>query len=289
MGNHNARTHPRPYLQVLMVESSATEEEMIQVASDGDVGNNKWSAEEDQDELATRPMGILVIDSTVISSSANSISPYTCETISRRPRSPREAPDLYVYCSYRNWDLAKKQIELNRGLDYVSTNRRFSVLHVAVENNAPVELIRLILAKGVNPNFIETLFDQTPLHIIMKNLQGQAGNPLQTLELLLSNGADVNAKAKYGRTPLYCAIKHHVPERLVAYLLLYGALVTRDVMIFAREKSRREIVNLLDRTRTMSVLCSARLLRKKRRSPSTVSVGSLPIELVRELQKMLFN
>jgi len=221
---------------------------------------------------------ILVIDSSTISSSST-LAPSSCDY--RRPRNSREAPDLYVYCSYRNWELAKKQIELNRGLDYVSTNRRFSVLHVAVENNAPVELVRMLLKKGQDPNVNETLFKQTPLHVVMKILE--EGNPFLLLDLLIRTGADVNAKAKYDRTPLYFAIKHRVPERAVAYLLRSGAIPTKEVIIFAREKSRREIVTLLDKVTLMTVVCS--VYRKRSRS----SLQILPSELLRELSKMLFG
>jgi hypothetical protein len=113
---------------------------------------------------------------------------------SRRQRGPRDTPDLYVYVSYRNWDLARRQIEIDRGLDYVSTNRRFSVLHVAVENNAPVDIVERLLAKGLSVNVHDSLFNQTPLHILMKVLNEE--NSYAVLSCLLEAGADVNARAK---------------------------------------------------------------------------------------------
>jgi len=117
-------------------------------------------------------------------------------------RSLRLAPDLYVYLSYRNWYLARKHIDLELGLDYVSTNRRFSVLHVAVENCAPTDVVSRIMDKGISVNLPESLFDQTPLHILMKSLGDR--NSFEILELLLKYGADVNASAKVRRIPCDC-------------------------------------------------------------------------------------
>jgi ankyrin repeat protein len=220
----------------------------------------------------------VVIDPAAISSSP---------TYEKRVWNVREAADLYVYCSYRNWDLAREQVELNRGLDYVSTNRRFSVLHVAVENNAPVDLICSLLFKGVNPNVRECLFKQTALHVIMKVMEGE-GNPLQVMEVLIDQGADVNAKAKYDRTPLYFALKHRVSVNVVARLLQAGATISRDLIIFAREKSLKDIVNLLEKVRIMVALCSVHLPsnRQKRRTSET-TIDRLPKELFRELKVML--
>jgi len=221
----------------------------------------------------------LVVDQKVIIS-----PPIQTETI-RKQRSPRETPDLYVYASYRNWDLARKQIELHRGLDYISTNRRFSVLHVAVENNAPVDVVKFMLAKGIDANIAETLFQQAPLHILMKILD--EGNSFDILKTLLEAGADVNCRAKYGRTPLYCAIKYRVPERAVIHLLKSGALVHSDELIFAREKSTRSIAMTLEKVAILTCICSTHLGRRlAHRSKSPI--GILPMELYRELKKYLY-
>lgn len=256
MGNHGSKTHPTPHTQHTQKARVVTVNEQ------------------------NSP---LALDSKLVITAQTPIS----ESSVRKQRSPRETPDLYVYASYRNWELAKKQIELNRGLEYVSTNRRFSVLHVAVENNAPVEVVQMILAKGMDPNVVDTLFTQSPLHIVMKVLDER--NAFQMMKALVEANANVNAKAKYGRTPLYCAIKYRVPERTIVYLLQSGAIVQREELIFAREKSTREIALLIERVSIMTCLCSSRYFNFKSGSHrNQTNLGTLPTELLRELQRYLY-
>lgn len=168
MGNSHTKTHPC----IGNAEVRATDARGACVTA-----NN-------QNQLVSQPVVIVTNQGSIRQ------PPYECS----RGKNLRETPDLYVYCSYRNWDLAKRQIELNRGLGYISTNRRFTVLHVAVENNAPVEIVQTLIDKGLNPNHPESLFDQTPLHVLMKVLEDW--NTYEILELLISKGADVNAVAK---------------------------------------------------------------------------------------------
>jgi len=57
---------------------------------------------------------------------------------------------------------------------------------------------------------------------------------------------------------LYFGIKHRVPLKGLARLLQAGARVTPEVIIFAREKSRKQVGMLLDMVRTMTIILSAR-------------------------------
>jgi ankyrin repeat protein/beta-lactamase regulating signal transducer with metallopeptidase domain len=69
----------------------------------------------------------------------------------------------------------------------------WSLLHYACDN---LDLTKFLLDRGANPNVGTKGRDQTPLHFV-----ADQGNRAVT-ELLLSRGADVNAKDYYGRTPL---------------------------------------------------------------------------------------
>jgi len=199
-----------------------------------------------------------------------------------RPKNPRETPELYVYCSYRNWDSARRQLELGRGLEYVSPNRRFSVLHVAVENHAPIELVKMILGKGIDPNIADTIFDQTPLHIIMKTFA--EGNSVQVLQTLLEAGGNINSQAKYGRTPLYFAIKHNSSNKVIAYVLRVGARITKELIVLAKEKTQESTVILLERTQLMVCMCTGQQLERSRSS-----IKMLSRDLMRLLNRFLYK
>ena len=73
--------------------------------------------------------------------------------------------------------------------------------------------------------------------------------------------------------------------KAIAYLLRAGAIVSKESIIFAREKSRQEVVTLLDKATTMTVICSVRNLKRLR----WCAIQSLPVELFRELSVMLFG
>jgi ankyrin repeat protein len=87
---------------------------------------------------------------------------------------------------------------LDNGADPNAKDRwDWSLLHYTVcYTEADVDLTRLLLDKGANPNAIENERGLMPLH-----LAADKGHKA-VVELLISRGADVNAKDYYGRTPL---------------------------------------------------------------------------------------
>ena len=72
-----------------------------------------------------------------------------------------------------------------------------TLLHEAAENGVPVEVVELLLRAGLNPNARDD-GDFTPLHMTAHNLV----NPGAMAEKLIAAGADVNARAVTGETPL---------------------------------------------------------------------------------------
>lgn len=86
-----------------------------------------------------------------------------------------------------------------------------------------IEHVKLLLEKKSNPNIPQN-DGLTPLHlaVIKKNIQ--------IVQLLLSNGADPNAKTKYyDQTPVHLAIKNDVNPTILLLLVQYnGSLVLKD-------------------------------------------------------------
>jgi ankyrin repeat protein len=89
------------------------------------------------------------------------------------------------------------ELLLDHGADPDAKDRwDWSLLHYACDN---VDLTKLLLDRGANPNVRTGWEGLTPLHFV-----ADKGNKAVT-QLLLSRGADVNAKDVDGHTPLSCA------------------------------------------------------------------------------------
>jgi ankyrin repeat protein len=80
----------------------------------------------------------------------------------------------------------------------------------------------LLIAFGANMNAMDNLYGETPLHYaISASRYATAGN-YEVAELLITRGADVNAKNAKGLTPLDYA-KHYVPNAGLLHFLLIRA------------------------------------------------------------------
>ena len=81
--------------------------------------------------------------------------------------------------------------------------------------DVPLELMDWLIAQGADIN-VKDEYDRTPLHY-----HAQVNN-VEKVALLLDKGADIESKAAYDRTPLFAAAYH--PE-VTALLIAKGANV----------------------------------------------------------------
>ena len=105
----------------------------------------------------------------------------------------------------------------------------------------PDELVRWLVEQGANINAADDTYFRTPLHIHCMRFSGN-------IDILLELGADVNAKDKYGETPLHFAAGSSFNPERVRKLLVKGA----DP--FAKNSSKETpFTNALRRTENMHI------------------------------------
>jgi ankyrin repeat protein len=118
-----------------------------------------------------------------------------------------------------------------------------AILHLAMEKGAPFDVVELLVDNGAEIN-ARNKSGWTPFWIAVKNKVSP-----EILQLLLERGADPDAAAKSGLTPLVMAIQQgDLPT--VTMLLQFGAkhdlpFDNKSPVQIAREEKHTEIVNLL--------------------------------------------
>ena len=104
-----------------------------------------------------------------------------------------------------------------------------TALHLAAAGYR-VELVRLLLAAGADPNSKKNHRHSGPLHYAADGyITGpvwDAKRQVMTIQCLLDAGADVNAQDKNGATPLHRAVRHHRCAAAVKCLLQRGGDAT---------------------------------------------------------------
>ncbi len=90
----------------------------------------------------------------------------------------------------------------------------FSLLHIGVEYGDSA-MVKLLLQHGIDPNEAKQPDRMTPLFFSYKF-------PYHNAELLLSCGADINRRAKYGQTVLHQSMMRGDPG-WIEFLLQHGA------------------------------------------------------------------
>ncbi|CAG0895051.1 unnamed protein product [Cyprideis torosa] len=105
-------------------------------------------------------------------------------------------------------EIAQLLIEKNADVNARDRNNETPLFIAAIKNRHPV--IEALLAGGADPN-IANIYKGYPLHM---------AKSAETAHLLIEKGADVNAKAEVGKTPLFIATdrdRHSVVEVLLAH------------------------------------------------------------------------
>jgi len=100
-----------------------------------------------------------------------------------------------------------------------------TALHLAAAGYR-VEIVRLLLAAGANPNAATNHRRSTPLHYaadgFISGPAWDAKRQVETIRCLLDNGADIHAQDKNGATPLHRAVRTRCAAA-VRFLLRAGA------------------------------------------------------------------
>ncbi len=130
-----------------------------------------------------------------------------------------EIGDTSLTMAVASGDTEIVDLLIERGADLTVRDKYGStVLHKAARESDG-EMMKRLLATGVDPNLKDSE-DNTPLIIAPGNLDVVTGKSIDIVRLLIEKGADVNAKNKYGGTPLHAAIGS---EQTVKLLLEHGA------------------------------------------------------------------
>lgn len=93
-----------------------------------------------------------------------------------------------------------------------SKTRHSSTLHQAIYASKSPELVKLLLARGANPNLGDR-HNNTPLHILIQRGNHERQHNYLLMKLLLDRGANPNLANKSGDTPLHFLVSYsnHVP------------------------------------------------------------------------------
>ena len=83
-------------------------------------------------------------------------------------------------------------------------------------------LCRLLIKEGISANCRDIEMGENPLHELARNLI-HTEHMRTCLEILISNGADINGISKQGKTPLDIALRHQ-QQPTIELLCEYGAI-----------------------------------------------------------------
>ena len=153
-------------------------------------------------------------------------------------KSDTERTPLHIAVCRRAEDIIKMLVEYGTDVN-AKDSRGTTSLHWAMTRSITegtakdrIEIARFLISNGADVNarilgylFTMADYDQdnniTPLHLMMTEFDDDEAQHIQFLQFLVSHGADVNARTKYGNTPLDYAIFENKIE-FVQFLLSHG-------------------------------------------------------------------
>lgn len=100
-----------------------------------------------------------------------------------------------------------------------------ALLHLAAENNKVEEVERLLSLIDAKVDITDR-YDRTPLHCAA--IHNEGSSHFDTIKLLLSNGAQVNALNKEGKTPLHYAAQKACDKTIKLFLDFKADLNIKD-------------------------------------------------------------
>ncbi|KAJ5071393.1 cyclin-dependent kinase inhibitor 2c [Anaeramoeba ignava] len=103
-----------------------------------------------------------------------------------------------------------KQNNLQALLQIDSITESNLILHFAIAKKASKKMIELLITKGADIN-AKTDKDETPLHFALSIYSKEV------IEYLITNGADINAKTKQNKTTLHFACQYN--SKVIEYLI----------------------------------------------------------------------
>ena len=156
-------------------------------------------------------------------------------------------------------------------------------LHFACSHSQNPEVVAELLKNRANPN-AKGFFGQTPLHTVAatrprKFRDGSGGDRNPVVEMLLKNGAKVDALDKWDQTPLLALINHSPDVKVAEKLIDSGANLNHvsradgSALHMAAERGLHEMVDLLIRKGAPLLLKNAQ--------------GRTPSEHARDLQQTM--
>tara|TARA_Y100001968_G_scaffold181491_1_gene166189 strand:- start:125 stop:628 length:504 start_codon:yes stop_codon:yes gene_type:complete len=123
-------------------------------------------------------------------------------------RPTAKAPDISIHSAASNGNIEafKQHIAAGTNVNEVDPSTGMTPLHNAARSkSSDKKIVELLIANGAHVNAGDIL-RRTPLH--MATLMGHK----ELAELLITKGADINVRNSYGETPLDWAIEHKQTE-----------------------------------------------------------------------------
>ncbi|CAB0034305.1 unnamed protein product [Trichogramma brassicae] len=129
---------------------------------------------------------------------------------------------LHVACETGCYDVVEKFLDLGQDPNVLAPNSIGTPLHSACKNDAK-NVARLLLERGADPNLADAANGLSPLHVICAwNYGDEMAELLFEMSDVIQHPVRVDALDKHGRTPLHLAARQHHRE-LVELLLKKGA------------------------------------------------------------------